>query len=37
MVLTLLRLHDARGEVEALRCDSDAVPEAGGLRAKRIV
>ncbi len=29
MVLTLLRLHDARGELEALRRESDAVPEAG--------
>lgn len=29
LVLPLLRLHDARGELEALRRDSDAGPEAG--------
>lgn len=29
MVLPPLRLHDARGELEALRRDSDAVPAAG--------
>lgn len=29
MVLPPLRLHHARGELEALRRDSDAVPEAG--------
>ena len=28
MVLPPLRLHDARGDLEALRRDSDAVPEA---------
>ena len=30
MVLPLLRLHDVRGELEALRRDSDAGPEAWG-------